>query len=77
MYQLDHLRTPAHAAVSATVDAAKVLNKSWAGQLINAILRRYQREHDRIQGIIKQRPTALYAHPDWLISQLQDDWPHD
>ena len=41
LYQLDHMRTPDHAAVSATVESCMELKKQWAKNLINAILRRY------------------------------------
>ncbi|MFQ5660194.1 MAG: 16S rRNA (cytosine(967)-C(5))-methyltransferase RsmB [Gammaproteobacteria bacterium] len=75
LYQLDHLRIPDHAAVSATVEAASSLNKEWAKQLINAVLRRYQRERDLIQKSVQAHPSACYAHPDWLLSMLQQDWP--
>ena len=75
LYQLAFLRTPAHAAVSATVNAAGDLDKPWAKQLINAILRRYQRESAAIEQKICDSETALYAHPQWLIAALRHDWP--
>ncbi|MBF8268356.1 MAG: 16S rRNA methyltransferase [Gammaproteobacteria bacterium] len=75
LYQLAFLRTPAHAAVSATVNATVHLDKPWAKQLINAVLRRYQRESATIEQTLNNSETALYAHPQWLISALRDDWP--
>jgi len=75
LYQLEYLRTAEHAAVSASVEVATRLGKGWAGPVINAVLRRYQRE----SGILKQAAdaceTANFAHPRWLISALRDDWP--
>ena len=75
LYQLEYLHTPEHAAVSASVEVATHLGKDWAGPVINAVLRRYQREN----GILKQAAdaceTANYAHPGWLISALREDWP--
>ena len=44
LYQLDHLRTPDHAAVAATVDATASLRAPWARRLVNGVLRRYLRE---------------------------------
>lgn len=75
IYQLDYLRTPGHAAVSATVSAAKTLNKSWACSMVNAVLRRYQREHEKIQQSINTDLNAQYAHPQWIIEQVKTDWP--
>jgi 16S rRNA (cytosine967-C5)-methyltransferase len=67
LYQLDHMRTPAHAAVSATVDSCTTLKKPWAKNLINAILRRYQREHEQFPDLIE--------HPEWLLNMLKDEYP--
>jgi len=36
LYQIDHMRTPDHAAVSATVESCTELKKHWAKNLINA-----------------------------------------
>lgn len=41
-YQLLQMRIPDHAAINATVAAAKRLKKPWASGLVNAILRRLQ-----------------------------------
>lgn len=75
IYQLEYLRTPAHAAVSASVETAKKLKKNWACSLINAVLRRYQRQTEQLQQSISSSVSAQYAHPLWLIEQLQTDWP--
>jgi 16S rRNA (cytosine967-C5)-methyltransferase len=75
IYQLDYMRTPEHAAVSATVDACKTLKKGWATHLLNAVLRRYQREKPQLEMLINDTTSARFAHPDWLIEQLQQDWP--
>lgn len=77
LYQLDFLRTPVHAAVSASVEAAVALKKPWAKQVINAVMRRYLREHDQWQAQVQSTARARYAHPDWLLLVLQRDWPND
>lgn len=74
LYQLRTLNTAAHAAVSATVDAVDALGEAKARGLVNAILRRYQRESVRLED---ELPTALatrYSHPAWLIETLHADW---
>ena len=75
MYQLEFLRTPAHAAVSASVDAAGQLDKAWAKQLVNAVLRRYQREAAELERLVQTSESALYAHPQWLITRVRREWP--
>ena len=75
IYQLEFMRTPEHAAVSATVDACNSLGKPWAKNLVNAVLRRFQREKEKLENEMKNVPAALYAHPGWFIKRLKQDWP--
>lgn len=65
--QLDPLGLPAHAAVAATVEAARMLGHEHQAGLVNALLRRAQRE-----GL---PPADPHAHwPQWLRDQLRSDW---
>ncbi|NIJ69485.1 16S rRNA (cytosine967-C5)-methyltransferase [Xanthomonas sp. 60] len=66
--QLDALELPAHAALSATVDAARGLGRDRQAGLVNAILRRAQRE-----GFPPQPPRD--AFPAWLAEAIERDWP--
>ena len=68
--QLDALALPAHAAVAATVDAARALGRTHQAALVNALLRRAQRD-----GLPAGEPTA--AWPDWLLQRLRSDWGGD
>jgi 16S rRNA (cytosine967-C5)-methyltransferase len=77
LYQLQELRIPDHAAVSATVDAAAALGHGQAKGLINAVLRRYQRERSKLDRRMADDAEALFAHPRWLIEQISHDWPRD
>ena len=43
LYEQSHLHTPAHAALSEAVNAAKALKKHWASGLVNGVLRSHQR----------------------------------
>ncbi len=62
------LGVPAHAAVAATVDAARALGRAHQAGLVNALLRRAQRE-----GL--PQADAESAWPAWLAGQVRDDWP--
>ena len=59
LLQLQELRVPPHAAVSATVNAAALLGARRAGGLVNAVLRRFQRERDELErAAARVTPTA-------------------
>ncbi len=75
LYQLLDMRIPPHAAVAETVAVAPRLGKGWARGLVNAVLRRAQREADRILPELDADPALRYALPAWLLSTLQQDWP--
>jgi len=77
LYQLTESRTPAHAAIDETVNAAKQLKRPWATGVINAVLRNYQRDAENLNAATEKNPVAKYAHPQWLIDLLQEAWPND
>ena len=72
-YQLLHTRTADHAAVSETVHATKVLHKTWAKNMVNAILRRLQRERDTQTAQLQAHQQA--ALPQWLYKAIKQHWP--
>ena len=75
LYQLIYTRIPAHAAINETVAGAKLLKKDWAKGLINGCLRRFQREEEALIAQLQRSEAACLAHPNWLLQQLQQDWP--
>jgi 16S rRNA (cytosine967-C5)-methyltransferase len=75
LYQLQHTRIPAHAAVTETVAGAGALGKRWASGMINASLRRYLRERETLDAMVDKDPACALAHPPWLIDRLQEAWP--
>jgi len=75
LYQLEFTRIPAHAAISETVQACKQLKKASASGLINAILRRSQREKEAMLGSLNKKTDYLFSHPYWLIKRLKQAWP--
>jgi 16S rRNA (cytosine967-C5)-methyltransferase len=77
LLQLEHLRIPEHAAVSATVDAAAAIGQRDAAPLVNAVLRRFQRERGELETGLENDPVARYSHPAWLLAELERDWPED
>lgn len=75
LYQLEYTRIPAHAAISETVQACKQLKKASISGLINAILRRSQREQQQLEEKLAQQQSVLHSHPAWLLKRLQQAWP--
>ena len=74
LQQLWHDQTASHAAVNETAECARLLGKPWAVGLINAVLRRFQREQAFFLNKLQQCPTR-FAHPAWLLQEIQTDWP--
>ncbi len=76
LYQLWQDESPAHAAIHATTECARLVGKPWAVGIINALLRRFQRERELwLDRLSKQ--DEQYAHPLWMLEKLQADWPQD
>ncbi len=74
LYQLTEMRVPAHAVLDETVSAAQAFKKPWAKGLVNAVLRSYQRSVVELNEKMQQSLVTLYAHPQWIIDQLQKNW---
>lgn len=72
-FQLSDTRVPDHAAVSTTVEAARLLRRPKYAGLINAVLRNYLRKK-----INEKEPVddeARFNHPAWLIERFKSNWP--
>jgi 16S rRNA (cytosine967-C5)-methyltransferase len=67
------MRTPDHAAVSASVAAAPLLGYARGRALVNAVLRRFLRERDALEEQLQ--PAAAAAMPGWLWAALEGAWP--
>ena len=66
--QLEVLQLPPHAALAATVDAARVLGRAHQAGLVNALLRRAQRDGLPVVD-------AAASWPKWLLDMLHRDRP--
>lgn len=71
LYQLWQMEMPEHAALNETVDAVKPLKKPWAKGLINAAMRRFQREREPLLDKLQNQA----GYPGWLTRQLRQDYP--
>lgn len=75
LYQLLYTRVPAHAAIDETVSAAKTFKKPWARGMLNAVLRRAQREGEELLEGLARDPVVRLSHPRWLQKLLKAEWP--
>lgn len=71
LYQLEHTRIPAHAALSETVNASRQLKGAPLSGMINGVLRNLQREPTPAP----KSDSARYAHPKWLLEALRQAYP--
>jgi 16S rRNA (cytosine967-C5)-methyltransferase len=80
-YQLLRMRVPSHAAVSATVELARVALTDGPARFVNAVLRRVS-ERDEQAWITEVAPSPdtdrvghlsiRYAHPEWIVRAFAD-----
>ena len=75
LYQLTDTRVPPHAAVSQTVEAARVLRRPQHAAVVNACLRNFQRRPP--EPLASSSEEVRFNHPAWLIEGLREAWPGD
>lgn len=75
LHQLEYSRGRPEVTVSSAVEATRLLRQPRAAALMNALLRRYGRERERLLPQVLADPVAASAHPAWLLHALQTSWP--
>ena len=73
-YQYEHLNAPDYAITSGAVEAANLLGRGHAKNLVNGVLRAHLRDPAFITA---EQEEAQYATPMWLLSCLREAWPDD
>lgn len=76
-YQIFDMRIPDHAAVSATVDLARIVLGESKASFVNAILRRLSENSlaDLLKEVSDDSAESLairYSHPTWIINAYKD-----
>ena len=77
LYQLQHTRAPSFAVVDRAVAAAGTAVRPAAKGLVNALLRRYLREHNALREAILDDDVARFSYPRWWIDRVRADYPAD
>ena len=71
IYQLWQLEVAEHAAINETVEATLATKRKWAKNLVNASLRRFQRERETLLAGMRRSESF----PGWLNKRLRAAWP--
>jgi len=79
VFQLLHMGSvPAYAAIAQTVELAKVRHGIGASKLVNAVLRRVDRESHELSPIVPSDPVEAlavrFSHPAWLVRRWLSRW---
>ena len=79
VYQLTNMGSvPAYAAIAQTVELAKRRHGLGASKLVNAVLRRTDRERDELVAYAATDPVEALAtkhsHPRWLVTRWVERW---
>ena len=77
VYQILYARVPSHAAVDESVKLTKSRRKSWAGNMVNGVLRTFLRDQQALMSRLEENQTAVFSHPEWLIEMVRSAWPDD
>ena len=57
------------------MQAARALGKPRLAGLVNAVLRRWQREADSLKASLDRDPVSRWSLPAWFIEAVERDWP--
>lgn len=81
IHQLTKMRVPEHAAVSETVEVAKLVAGESKASFVNAVLRKVATSDNNLPELnnlpVLQRLSIEHSHPEWIISAFYDqlqDW---
>ncbi|MEY8203745.1 MAG: 16S rRNA (cytosine(967)-C(5))-methyltransferase RsmB [Bermanella sp.] len=75
LYQLAYSDISEHAAIHETVEACGQLKQDKYRGLLNAVLRRFQREKSELLTGLQGSDVPHYQHPKWFIKLLKKSWP--
>ena len=75
LFQLNHDQSTDFTVVNEAVEAAKLINKSWAGSFVNGVLRNFIRQKENLQTELKNNEEAFYSYPVWWINLIKQNYP--
>lgn len=76
LYQLAYTHTQPHAVVDHAVRTTQALRKTSAKGLVNAVLRNFLRQSERLLSeVASASEEARFSHPQWWIARLRHQYP--
>lgn len=76
LYQLAYTHTQPHAVVDHAVRTTQALRKTSAKGLVNAVLRNFLRQSERLlSDAASASEEARFSHPQWWIAKLRHQYP--
>jgi 16S rRNA (cytosine967-C5)-methyltransferase len=77
LFQLNNDQSNDFTVVNEAVEAAKFINKSWAGSFVNGVLRNFIRQKEKLQTELKNDAEAFYSYPSWWINLIKQNYTKD
>ncbi len=77
-HQIEHMRTPTYAILNESVAAVAGTRFSWAGKMLNGVLRNFVAERERLKQELAQdekNAPARCSFPAWLYQEICAHWP--
>lgn len=74
-HQVVYSRNAPQGVVDAAVDATRMLGAARASGFVNAVLRRFVREHEALFAQLDADRAVRHAHPRWFADQLAREQP--
>ncbi|WP_434777040.1 16S rRNA (cytosine(967)-C(5))-methyltransferase RsmB [Neisseria sp. Ec49-e6-T10] len=75
IYQLTYTKNAPHAVVNEAVLLASKLAKGKFKNLVNAVLRNFLRQKEKLYILAQKNDEAKYNHPQWLLNYLKQFYP--
>ena len=77
LYRLEFTRTAAYAVVDQAVTGCGSMGWPWAKAMVNAVLRRFQRERESMLAMARAEDLGRYSYPQWWIERVRSTYPLD
>lgn len=75
--QLEYGKSAPHAVVDHAVRAAAQFKQSWAGGLVNAVLRNFLRQRQALVAAADKNVSTRLSYPKWWVNKLRAQYPED
>ena len=75
LYEILYMRTPDYGVVDSYAGLTGKIRKRWARGFLNATLREFLRQQDKLVAAIDADDASRHSLPDWILQSIKNDWP--